>query len=138
VFLNRILDRKRGVRKGPRVGSLEDLRELNRVRVVDELRRRGGASRGDIARATGLSRTTVTTLVTDLQERGLIVEAGGNGDGHTRGARGDRGGDRPRAGALGGCGVPLRQPRLPGDGGGALTLVIGDTERLRSTGLVAI
>ena len=53
--------------------------------MVDELRRRGSASRGDIARATGLSRTTVTTLVTDLHERGLIVEAGGNGDGHTRG-----------------------------------------------------
>jgi ROK family protein/regulatory Crp family protein len=81
VFLIRVLDRNRDVRAW---GSLEDLRELNRLRVVDELRRRGSASRGDVARATGLSRTTVTTLVTDLQERVLIVEAGGNGDGHTR------------------------------------------------------
>jgi predicted NBD/HSP70 family sugar kinase len=67
------------------VGSLEDLRELNRLRVVDELRRRGRASRGEIADATGLSRTTVTTLVADLQERGLVVELSPNGDHHARG-----------------------------------------------------
>jgi len=66
------------------VGSLEDLRELNRLRVVDELRRRGNASRGEIADATGLSRTTVTTLVADLQERGLVIDTGAN----NRGGRG--------------------------------------------------
>jgi predicted NBD/HSP70 family sugar kinase len=67
------------------VGSLEDLRELNRLRVVDELRRRGNASRGEIANATGLSRTTVTTLVADLQERGLVIETGAaNGGGRGR------------------------------------------------------
>jgi predicted NBD/HSP70 family sugar kinase/biotin operon repressor len=67
------------------VGSLEDLRELNRLRVVDELRRRGNASRGEIADATGLSRTTVTTLVADLQERGLVIETGAaNGRGRGR------------------------------------------------------
>jgi len=67
------------------VGSLEDLRELNRLRVVDELRRRGNASRGEIADATGLSRTTVTTLVADLQERGLVIETGAaNGGGRGR------------------------------------------------------
>ena len=56
------------------VGSLEALRELNRLRVVDALRRRGSASRSDLARHTGLSRTTVATLVTDLQARGLVVD----------------------------------------------------------------
>ena len=66
------------------MGSLEDLRELNRVRVVDELRRRGNASRGEIADATGLSRTTVTTLVADLQDRGLVIETGAP-DGRGRG-----------------------------------------------------
>ncbi len=67
------------------MGSLEDLRELNRLRVVDELRRRGNASRGEIADATGLSRTTVTTLVADLQERGLVIETGAaNGRGRGR------------------------------------------------------
>jgi hypothetical protein len=42
--------------------------------VIDALRRRGSASRSDLARLTGLSRTTVTTLVADLHTRGLIVE----------------------------------------------------------------
>ena len=57
------------------VGSLATLRELNRLRVVDELRRRGSASRSDLARLTGLSRTTVTAVVGDLQANGLVVEA---------------------------------------------------------------
>ena len=56
------------------LGSLESLRELNRLRVIDALRRRGTASRSELARATGLSRTTVATLVTELQVRGLVVE----------------------------------------------------------------
>ena len=56
------------------LGSLESLRELNRLRVIDALRRRGTASRSELARATGLSRTTVATLVTELQGRGLVVE----------------------------------------------------------------
>ena len=56
------------------MGSLESLRDSNRSRVIDALRRRGSASRSDLARLTGLSRTTVTTLVADLHTRGLIVE----------------------------------------------------------------
>ena len=55
-------------------GSLESLRELNRLRVVDALRRHGTLSRADIARLTGLSRSTISTLVADLQARGFIVE----------------------------------------------------------------
>jgi predicted NBD/HSP70 family sugar kinase len=55
-------------------GSLEALREANRLRVVDALRHEGSASRTDLVRITGLSRTTITTLVGDLQERGLVVE----------------------------------------------------------------
>ncbi len=57
-----------------RSGSLESLRELNRLRVVETLRERGTASRADIARRTGLSRSTVSSLVADLQAHGLIVE----------------------------------------------------------------
>ena len=59
------------------MGSLEQLREVNRLRVVEALRREPSASRADLARVTGLSRTTVATLVADLQARGLVVEAGG-------------------------------------------------------------
>jgi predicted NBD/HSP70 family sugar kinase len=58
------------------IGSLGTLRELNRLRVVDELRRHGTASRSELARLTGLSRTTVATVVSDLQSRGLVVEVG--------------------------------------------------------------
>ena len=55
-------------------GSLESLRERNRRRLLDTLRRNGSASRADLARLTGLSRSTVSTLVADLQTSGLVVE----------------------------------------------------------------
>src|SRR5262245_52923403 len=61
-------------------GSLEGLRERNKLRVIEALRQQGTASRSDLARLTGLSRTTITSLVTALQRRGLVVEqAGGSG-----------------------------------------------------------
>jgi predicted NBD/HSP70 family sugar kinase len=56
-------------------GSLEALRERNRMRVIDALRRSGTATRSELARSTGLSRTTIATLLTDLQARGLVVES---------------------------------------------------------------
>ena len=55
-------------------GSLSSLRELNRLKIVDFLRLNGTASRADVARRTGLSRSTVSTLVSDLQRRGLVVD----------------------------------------------------------------
>src|SRR3954447_10716452 len=55
-------------------GSLRSLRELNRERVVDALRELGVASRAEIARQTGLSRSTVSSIVADLQEDGLIED----------------------------------------------------------------
>ena len=57
-----------------RTGSLESLRERNRLRVIDSLRTNGAISRAEIARQTGLSRTTVSSLVADLQSAGLVVE----------------------------------------------------------------
>jgi predicted NBD/HSP70 family sugar kinase len=54
--------------------SLGDLRERNRARVIDALRRRGTASRSELARITGLSRTTVGTVVAGLQARGFVSE----------------------------------------------------------------
>jgi len=53
------------------------LREFNRLRIVDFLRTNGTASRAEVARRTGLSRSTVSTLVADLQRRGLVVERAG-------------------------------------------------------------
>jgi predicted NBD/HSP70 family sugar kinase len=72
------------------VGSLESLRDSNRSRVIDALRRRGSASRSDLARLTGLSRTTVTTLVADLHDRGLIVEESSDCARAETGSRGRR------------------------------------------------
>src|SRR4051794_36044319 len=54
-------------------GSLEALRQANRLRVIDALRRHGNVSRGELMAITGLSRTTITTLLGDLQERGMVV-----------------------------------------------------------------
>jgi predicted NBD/HSP70 family sugar kinase len=55
-------------------GSLASLRDRNRRLVVDELRRAGLISRAELARRTGLSRSTVSTLVADLQQQGLVAE----------------------------------------------------------------
>ncbi len=55
-------------------GSLEGLRDHNRQRVVQALSRSGLASRAELARLTGLSRTTVSSLVGELMQSGLIVE----------------------------------------------------------------
>jgi predicted NBD/HSP70 family sugar kinase len=57
---------------------LASLREGNRKRVIDALRRRGVASRAELARITGLSRSTVSTLVGDLIETGLAIERDAN------------------------------------------------------------
>jgi predicted NBD/HSP70 family sugar kinase len=50
--------------------------------VIEALGQHGVASRADIARATGLSRTTVSSLVGDLKGAGLLVERPAEGDGH--------------------------------------------------------
>jgi predicted NBD/HSP70 family sugar kinase len=59
-------------------GTLGWLRGRNRERVLGVLRERGRISQADIARVTGLSRTTVHTLVGELKESGAVheVEAG--------------------------------------------------------------
>jgi predicted NBD/HSP70 family sugar kinase len=55
-------------------GSLASLRRLNRRRVISALREQGTVSRAEIARRTGLSRSTVSSLVSELQSDGLVVE----------------------------------------------------------------
>ena len=58
-----------------RRGALRALRERNRAQVIDMLRRERTASRADIARMTGLSRTTVSSLVAELERSGMVTEA---------------------------------------------------------------
>lgn len=55
-------------------GTLGWLRDRNRERVVGVLRERGRISQADIARVTGLSRTTVHTLVSELKDSGMAQE----------------------------------------------------------------
>ena len=71
-------------------GSLASLRRLNRQRVIDALRTHGTISRAEIARRTGLSRSTVSSLVSDLQSDGLITERAEPGAAH-----GEQGGRPP-------------------------------------------
>src|SRR4051794_13849935 len=73
-----------------RTGSLETLRRLNRLRVIHALRDEGLISRAEIARRTGLSRSTVSSLVSELQADGLVVERP-----EPAAARGDQGGRPP-------------------------------------------
>jgi predicted NBD/HSP70 family sugar kinase len=68
-------------------GSLASLREANRKRVIDALRERGLASRAELARITGLSRSTVSTIVGDLLASGLAGERDGQPDGETHAGR---------------------------------------------------
>src|SRR5258708_32471829 len=51
------------------------IRSRHRRLVLDLLRENGSLSQADIARKTGLSRTTISTLVSELRAMGLIVEA---------------------------------------------------------------
>jgi predicted NBD/HSP70 family sugar kinase len=71
-----------------RAGSLESLRRLNRLRVIRALREEGQISRAEIARRTGLSRSTVSSLVADLKADGLVIERPEPGSAH--GAQGGR------------------------------------------------
>ena len=57
-----------------RAGSLSSLRELNRLKVLEVVRERGTVSRAEIAIATGLARSTVSTLVGELQRARVVVE----------------------------------------------------------------
>lgn len=56
--------------------GLSALRSANRRRLVDVLQDRGESSRADLARMTGLSGTTVSSLVAELTGEGVVIEAG--------------------------------------------------------------
>src|ERR671915_1002552 len=60
--------------RGEQPGALGSLRESNREKVVKALQTLGVASRADIARWTGLSRSTVSSIARELQDEGLVVD----------------------------------------------------------------
>jgi glucokinase-like ROK family protein len=55
------------------VGSPRALREANRARLVDCLRRDGSASQSELARRSGLSRATVFNIVRELERSGVVT-----------------------------------------------------------------
>jgi predicted NBD/HSP70 family sugar kinase len=55
-------------------GSLGALRGSNRLRVIEAVQQRGGASRVDVVRTTGLSRSTVSSVVADLLAERVLAE----------------------------------------------------------------
>jgi predicted NBD/HSP70 family sugar kinase len=57
-------------------GGPAALRDHNRRRVLAEVRRVPDASRAAIAQATGLSQPTVSAVVAELIERGVVFESG--------------------------------------------------------------
>ncbi len=59
----------------PTTPTTRSMRARNRRQVLDLLREHGVLSQADIARKTGLSRTTISTVVAELRDLGLIVEA---------------------------------------------------------------
>lgn len=67
---------------GPRVdrarlGSTpEDNRLHNRALILQSLFHQGAVSRADLARSTGLTRTSISALINDLASEGLISELG--------------------------------------------------------------
>jgi predicted NBD/HSP70 family sugar kinase/biotin operon repressor len=69
-------------------GSAPSLRASNRLRVIQALQLLGVTSRADLARHTGLSRSTVSTIVAGLQAEGMVVDRDADG-------RATAGGGRP-------------------------------------------
>jgi predicted NBD/HSP70 family sugar kinase len=56
-------------------GSLRSLRLINQERLLSLLLRHGPMHRAGLARRADLSRTTVSTIITELMARGLVVES---------------------------------------------------------------
>jgi predicted NBD/HSP70 family sugar kinase/biotin operon repressor len=71
-------------------GSAPSLRASNRLRVIQTLQLLGVTSRADVARHTGLSRSTVSNIVAGLQAEGMVVDRDPDG-------RAAAGGGRPPA-----------------------------------------
>lgn len=54
--------------------NLSDVQEINRSLVLNTLRENPNCSRSDIARSTGLRQATITKIINDFIEWGIVVE----------------------------------------------------------------
>jgi predicted NBD/HSP70 family sugar kinase/biotin operon repressor len=68
-------------------GPAPSLRASNRLRVIQALQVLGVTSRADVARHTGLSRSTVSTIVAGLQAEGMVVDRDADGRAAAGGGR---------------------------------------------------
>src|SRR5207302_7235415 len=66
------------------------VRDRSRTTVIAKLREHGVISQAQIARETGLSRTTVSGVVSELRDRGLLVDVDPRDDHPRSGSRGGR------------------------------------------------
>jgi predicted NBD/HSP70 family sugar kinase len=64
------------------------MRQMNRLRVIEALYHQPDSSRTDVARRTGLSRATVSTLVEELGRAGVVTEQGESEKTRPRGTTG--------------------------------------------------
>src|SRR4051794_39755846 len=87
-------------------GALHQLRTANRGRVIETLRTNGSMTRSALARATGLSRTTISTLLGELIDHGIVAEASDGG-------------------ARRGAGRPATVVRLDHSAGAAVSIDVG-------------
>lgn len=59
----------------PLGSNLDSLRSHNLSAILTRIHHDGPLSRGDLAKATGLNRSTITILINDLIDRGLVIES---------------------------------------------------------------
>ncbi|WP_307815594.1 ROK family transcriptional regulator [Myceligenerans indicum] len=58
--------------RSPTPGSATSMREANRARIVDAVKRYGGLTQVELAAATGVSTATVSTIVRELLAAGVV------------------------------------------------------------------
>src|ERR1051325_3295696 len=62
--------------KRAQAANFSTMRDINRQLVLNYVRERGPISRAEIARETNLQRSTVSTIVEELESDGVIEEIG--------------------------------------------------------------
>ncbi len=57
------------------INNPKQVKSINKKRVLDVIRREGPISRASISRKTSLSRVTISSIVSELIDEGLVIEA---------------------------------------------------------------
>jgi len=89
-----------------------DIRKRNRSSILRLIHRHGGLARNELAKALGLTRASITYLINELIEDGLVEEGGSAGDEDRTGRRKVAIRIRERAGLLLGVAAELERLQL--------------------------